>query len=62
MIGEVTKLLEAYGTGTPAWSYGAHIDVSAEIRLSAATQIEATLNELQARSLIFSWSWNLPRK
>ena len=60
VIGEVTNLLEAYGTDTPAWSYGAQVDVYAEIRLSGVPQVATALDELQARSLIFSWNWILP--
>ena len=60
VIGEVTNLLEAYGTDVPVWSYGAQVDVSAEIRLSATPQVAAALDELQARGLISSWSWILP--
>jgi len=58
-IGDIIRLLEIYGTDVPAWKYGAHAEVSAEIRLSAVSQATVVLNELQARGLIFSWSWLL---
>jgi len=56
--GDIIRLLEIYGTpDAPAWEYGAEAEVCAEIKLSAAPQAAAALQELQAKSLIFSWDW-----
>ena len=57
IIGDIIRLLEIYGTDSPTWEYGAQVKVSAEIRLSAAPQMTVVLHELQAKNLIFSWSW-----
>jgi putative IMPACT (imprinted ancient) family translation regulator len=57
IIGEVVNILEAYGTDVPTWEYGAGAEVSAVIRLSAAQRVAASLDEFQARGLIFSWKW-----
>jgi uncharacterized YigZ family protein len=58
MIGEVTNLLETHGINAPTWEYGAQVDVSAEIRLSALPQAATALDEFQARGLIFSWNYS----
>jgi uncharacterized YigZ family protein len=58
-IGDISRLLEPYGADVPAWKYGAEVEVCAEIRLSAVPQVTVALHELQARNLIFSWSWLL---
>jgi len=57
-IGDITRLLETYGApDAPTWKYGAEAEVRAEIRLSMTLQAAAALQELQAKNLIFSWSW-----
>jgi putative IMPACT (imprinted ancient) family translation regulator len=58
IIGDIIRMLETYGTyDVPKWKYGVHAEVLAEIRLSAVPQVSVALQELQARKLIFSWSW-----
>ena len=60
IIGEIIRLLEMYGTGVPKWEYGVDVEVVAEIRQSAVSKVAVMLHELQAKSIIFSWSWFLP--
>jgi putative IMPACT (imprinted ancient) family translation regulator len=57
IIGDVVRLLETYGTDVPTWKYGAEAEVYAEVKLSAVSQVTVALRELQAKNLIFSWSW-----
>ena len=58
IIGDIIRLLEIYGTSdVPLWKYGAEVEVVAEIKLSSVSQVTVVLHELQARSLVFSWSW-----
>jgi uncharacterized YigZ family protein len=60
IMGDVIRLLEIYGTpDPPMWRYGDQAEVFAEIKMSAAPQVTVVLHELQARKLIFSWSWFL---
>lgn len=61
IIGDVTHLLNGNGmVGVPAWSYGERAEVVADVRISAVSHISELLNELQARNMIYSWSWILP--
>ena len=61
IIGDVTHLLNGNGmVDVPAWNYGADVEVTASIRLSATARTANLLDELQARKLIYSWSWALP--
>jgi uncharacterized YigZ family protein len=61
IIGEMIRLLDVHGGGdVPLWSYGAEVGVVAGIKVSAASHVESQLDELQARKLIYSWSWFLP--
>ena len=59
IIGDIIRLLDIYGTNVPTWKYGAHVEVSAEVRLSVVSQVTVVLHELQAKGLIYSWSWFL---
>ena len=58
MVNEVVRLLDTYGTQVaPTWKYDDLAEVSAEVRLSATSQVADILHELKAKSLIVSWSW-----
>ena len=57
IIGEITRLLSGGVVDAPVWSYGAEVQVSLSVKVSAAPEIAAALEEFQARKLIYSWNW-----